>query len=224
MTTGRSTHACATDRQPRPRVEHRIVGSPPTHGGRGQTLVEFALVVPLFLVVMLAIVEFAFVFNAVLATNFASRTAALAAAEAGNDTGADCVILRGVEREVGAPADKSRITAVRIYRSDTNGKQMGSAVNVYTRTGSTTCDLIDGTTVTVPYKISGTPGYPASDRCNVLLGCPAGPSGSHPGLDTIGVDVQYSHQWRTPLNNFLPGSGSGYIFDRSNAMRMEPVL
>jgi hypothetical protein len=46
----------------------------------------------------------------------------------------------------------------------------------------------------------------------------------HPGLDTIGVRVLYSHTWRTPLHNFLPGSGSGFVFERSNAMRLEPVL
>ena len=76
----------------------------------------------------------------------------------------------------------------------------------------------------MPYERVGADGYPESDRCNVLLGCPVGPSGLHAGLDTIGVRVRYSHTWRTPLNNFLPGSGAGYDFDRSNAMRVEPVL
>jgi Flp pilus assembly protein TadG len=192
--------------------------------GRGQTLVEFALVIPLFLFITLAIVEFAFVFNAVLATNFATRAAALLAVEGGNGAGTDCVILRGIEREVGAPADRPRILSVGIYRSDVNGVQLGGAVNQYARTGSTTCTLASGDTVTVPYSMVGTAGYPESDRCNVLLGCPAGPSGSHAGLDTVGVRLEYSHTWRTPLDNFLPGSGSGYVFERSNAMRMEPVL
>jgi Flp pilus assembly protein TadG len=191
---------------------------------RGQALVEFALVVPLFLVLTLAIVEFAFVFNAVLATNFASRAATLIAAEGGNGVGTDCVILQNVEQEVGAPANRERIVSVQVYRSDTNGLQIGSAVTTYARGGSRTCTFADGSTVTVPYARVGSDGYPEADRCNVLLGCPAGPSGTHPGLDTIGVRIQYSHQWKTPLHNFLPGSGSGYVFERSNAMRMEPVL
>ena len=202
------------------RVRHLRV----ERGALGQALVEFGLVFPLFLIVMLGIIEFAFVFNAVLATDFASRTAALAGAEAGSAIGADCVILRSVERELGAPTDRTRIVTVAIYRSDTNGKQLGNAVMSYTRTGTTTCDLSDGDRISVPYSLAGPPGYPASDRCSVLLGCPAGPSGTHTGLDTIGVRIEYSHLWRTPLNNFLPGSGAGYVFFRSNAMRMEPIL
>ena len=190
----------------------------------GQAIVEFGLVIPILLALMLAIVEFAFVFNAVLATNFSSRTAALIAAEAGNGPGADCVILQSIEREVGAPADRSRIVSVGIYRSDSNGVQMGSAVTTYGRTGSKTCDYPDGSSITVPYQRVGADGYPEDDRCNVLAGCPTGPSGSHAGLDTIGVRVQYDHHWRTPLNNFLPGSGAGFTFERSNAMRMEPIL
>ncbi len=190
----------------------------------GQALVEFSLVIPLFLLLALGLVEFAFVFNAVLATNFASRTAALVAAEAGNSMGSDCVILESVEREVGAPADRGAITSVEIYRSDTNGVQLGSAAASYTRSGSLTCDYPDGTSITVPYHLVGTDGYPEDDRCNVLAGCVAGPSGNHPGLDTIGVRITYDHTWRTPLNNFMPGSGSGFTFERSNAMRMEPVL
>src|SRR6185436_8825286 len=72
---------------------------------RGQTLVEFALVVPLFMGILIAIVEFAFTFNAVLAAQYSSRDAALVAAEAGNSDGADCAILSTVEADMGAPAD-----------------------------------------------------------------------------------------------------------------------
>jgi Flp pilus assembly protein TadG len=195
------------------------LGRPPAADRRGQTLVEFALVIPLFLILSLAVVEFAFVFNAVLATNFSTRTAALLAAEAGSGVGADCVILQSVESEVGAPADRNRIVSVQIYWADTNGIQKGSNVTAYSRTGSTTCTYVDGSTVTVPYTRTVN-GYAEADRCNILAGCPGG----HTGLDTVGVRVQYSHLWKTPLHNFLPGSGTGFLFERSNAMRMEPIL
>jgi hypothetical protein len=191
---------------------------------RGQALVEFALVIPLFLILTLAVVEFAFIFNAVLSTNFATRTAALLAAEGGNDAGTDCVILARLELEFGPPADRTRIVSVGIYRSDANGLQIGGAVTRYARTGSTTCTDSDGSTINVPYVRVGPDGYPETDRCNVLAGCPTGPSGSHPGLDTVGVRITYSHLWRTPLHAFLQGSGSGYLFERSNAMQLEPVL
>jgi len=44
---------------------------------RGQTLVEFALVVPLFMGILIAIVEFAFTFNAVLAAQYTSAASRL---------------------------------------------------------------------------------------------------------------------------------------------------
>lgn len=192
---------------------------------RGQALVEFALVFPLFMFVMLGLVEFAFVFNAVLATNFSSRTAALLAAEAGNQAGADCVILQSVDDEITAPADDSRVVSVDIYWSDTHGVQKGSARTTYARGGSTTCTYAGGVTVTVPYTRT-TNAYPEAERCNMLDGCTGTTAGfSHAnGLDTVGVRVTYSHLWKTPLENFLRTGGSGFIIDRSNAMRMEPIL
>lgn len=186
---------------------------------RGQALVEFALVIPIFLIVALGLVEFAFVFNAVLATNFASRTAALLAAEAGDGVGSDCVILQSVEREMGAPVDKNRILQVDIYWADANGAQIANNVTTYTRGGTKTCNYPDGTSITVPYT-NTIDNYPEASRCNVLAGC----GGGHNGVDTIGVRITYSHQWKTPLNNFLSNGSGGYVFSRSNSMRMEPVL
>jgi Flp pilus assembly protein TadG len=184
---------------------------------RGQALVEFSLVLPLFLTVMLAILEFGFAFNAVLAVNFASRNAALTAAEGGDAAGTDCLILRTVESDIAAPADRNRIGHVEIYRSDKNGDRIGDAT-IYDRGGSTTCEFAGGTTVTVPYTLTAD-GYPTADRCNTLAGC----GGSRP-LALVGVTITYTHVWLTPLRNFVGGNPGGFTFDRSNATRMEPVL
>ena len=185
---------------------------------RGQALVEFSLVFPLFLTVMLGIIEFGFAFNAVLAVNFASRNAALTAAEGGDGEGTDCLVLRAVESDITAPADRARIGHVDIFRSDKNGDQIGDAT-VYARSaGSTTCTYAGGTTVTVPYALVQD-GYPVADRCNTLAGCEAGRT-----LDLVGVRITYTHVWVTPLRNFVGGNPGGFTFDRSNATRMEPVL
>ena len=53
----------------------------------------------------LGIIEFAFAFNAILAVNFASRNAALYAAEAGTNAGGDCVILNSIEDDISAPGE-----------------------------------------------------------------------------------------------------------------------
>ena len=187
---------------------------------RGQAIVEFALVFAIFVTMMMGFLEFAFVFNASLSIGHATRDAALVAAEAGNNSGADCVILAQVEKDVSAPADASRITQVVIYRSDQNGALYGGQQNVYTRGGSFSCTLSDGTALTVPYSVAGSPAYLPATRCNVQAGCGSG----HPSVDTIGVRVNYQHTWLTPLANLVGLGGTGTTLTQSNAMRMEPVL
>ena len=176
-------------------------------------MVEFALVIPLFLAILTAIVEFAFSFNAVLATQYASRDAALVAAEAGNGEGSDCVILATVDSDMGAPTDPAQITSVEIYRTTAAGVQVGAAT-VWARTGTTDCTLPDGSTTTVGYTRTAD-GYPEASRCNVLAGCDGR------GLDHIGVQVNYRYEWKTPLGH---GFSDHLDVTRSNSMRMEPVL
>jgi Flp pilus assembly protein TadG len=187
----------------------------------GQTLVEFALIFPLFITLMLFIIEFAFVFSALLGINYASRNAALIAAEAGNDVLADCVILAEVERSVGAPGNPASIQTVMIYRTDQGGSSR-LATLAYTRGGSTTCTKGSGAsavTLTVPYS-SPTGTYTYAQRCNVLAGCA---SLGRTQIDTIGIEIAYQHTWVTPIRNF-GGSGTGATLTQSNAMRMEPIL
>ncbi len=199
---------------------------------RGQALVEFALILPIFLVLVMGVLEFGFLLNAVLGANFAARDAALLAAEAGSAPGADCVILQSVDGDISAPAADSRIVRVSIYRSDHNGTQIGGSANVYDRTGSTTCTYPDDSTLTVHYTLVSA-GYPEEDRCNYIGGCPAL---GRTQLDTIGVAITYHYPWHTPLAGLLqmlPGHGvppgaplpaPGYDIVKSSIMRMEPVL
>ncbi|MBA3877335.1 MAG: hypothetical protein C0498_10420 [Anaerolinea sp.] len=214
-----------------PSSRFRPTRSSPSDDRRGQTLVEFSLLLPIFLTLVMGIIEFGFVFNALLSINYATRNASLIAAEAGNtaatdgagnpiEIGPDCLILQTIEEDVTAPADPNQITAVRIYRADLLGKEMSGVVNVYVRGGPTTCRFPGGVTITVPYQLSGPVGYPSSNRCNFVAGCGVG----QPGLDTIGVQITYQHAWRTPMPNLIGGSGSGLTLMRSNAMRMEPIL
>jgi Flp pilus assembly protein TadG len=193
----------------------------------GQGLVEFALVFPLFILLTLFIIEFAFVFSALLGVNYASRNGALIAAEAGNDPLADCVILQQVEGSIGAPGNKASIQTVRIYRTDQVGTSL--ATLLYTRSGATTCTK-GAVSLVVPYSscngalisagvASPCPGgtYTYAARCNVLAGC-----FGH-AIDTIGVEITYNHTWVTPIRNF-GAAGTGATLVQQNAMRMEPIL
>jgi Flp pilus assembly protein TadG len=200
-----------------------------TRRSAGQALVEFALVFPLFLVLFIGIVEFAFLFNASLSTTFATRDASLVAAEAGNASGADCVILQMIEQDISAPADDTLIAQVDIYWWDpSTGAAMvnggATRVDTYTRTSSTNC-TVNGATVTVPYLKSGTLAYKSSDRCNILSGCGVDSLGvNHAYPDTVGVKVTYAYPWHTPLKTLLGFTGGGWTLTPSNSMRMEPVL
>ncbi len=179
---------------------------------------EFTLVFPFFLILLFAVIEFAFALNALLSIDYASRQAALAAAEGGNQLGADCSILRTVEESVQTPADASRITNVVIFKANANGVALGPQVT-YTRSASAAkpCPLPNGTPATLPYSFGGG-SYTELTRCNVLAGC-----GSRT-VDTIGVEMTYVYRWHTPLPSLWPTGGTGYTMTKGNSMRMEPVL
>jgi len=215
-------------------MDHRITGPSRrrsllgrrAHRSRGQSLVEFALVFPIFVSMMLGMIEFGFVFNAVLSVSYAARDAALAAAESGPLTGADCAILKAVEADVSAPASASKIQKVEIYQTDNKGTAVvGGLTRVYTRDGgANTTPCFDVDKSSVPYALTSDV-YQEKERCNVLGGCPnpPGPPG-HSTVDNIAVRVTYAHSWVTPIRNFIGGGTGGLTFSRESVMRMEPIL
>jgi Flp pilus assembly protein TadG len=219
-------HSNGRDAAGRLRLFSRLRTAPGSRTRRtpGQALVEFALVVPLFVVLLIGIIEFGFALNAVLATNFATREAALVAAEAGNGDGADCVILQKIEDSISPPAEDVKISQVQIFKTNRIGTKL--ATNTYLRSGpGTTCTFPGPVTVTVPYTLSGGQNYEDIKRCNVLAGCPANaPLPATTAVDQIGVEVTYVYNWRTPLSSLLNLNGPGYTIVKSNSMRMEPIL
>ena len=74
----------------------------------GQSLAEFALLAPLFMLLVIGLIEFAFAFNASLNTNYASREGGLIAAEAGNASAADCLILNAIDGAISSPTDRGQ--------------------------------------------------------------------------------------------------------------------
>ncbi len=183
---------------------------------RGQALVEFALILPLFMLVLMAVIEFGFVFNSYLAINFASREASLVAAEAGNVGRADCLILNSIDQSVGSPSNPDAIAEVQVFRMVAGAK---TDVTTYTRGGLTSCPMPGGGVLEVPYTI-GTNLYPTGSRCNRLAGCTSNPT----GVDQIGVEVTYSYAWHTPLGSLFGGANGTTPLVKANVMRMEPVL
>lgn len=216
-------------------LHDRVEAGPRRRSGEaGQTLVEFAMVMPMLLLLFMGVLEFSLALNASLAVNRASQHGAHVAASAGNIAGADCLVLDAVEGALGTPNSADRISEVLIERTAMTGDQ-AYATQRWVRGGTTTCTYPDGSDVVVPYTrvLSA---YPEDQRCTVLAGCPllVPPRST---VDNIGVTVRYTHQWVTPLDGALdvivPGGGdgggggsasTGWSFEQRNIFRMEPTL
>jgi hypothetical protein len=176
------------------------------------------------MILAMAILELAVAFNAYVGLNRASQFGAHLAAIMGNTLGADCQVLSAIEQDVHSPNRRGNIIEVVIERTAMAGNQ-SFAQQTWARSGSTPCVLPDGTGFTVPYTLTSA-GYPESQRCNVLKGCPT-MSPPRSTVDNIGVRVRYRHDWITPLSvvmDFLPGGQSGWTFTQRNIFRVEPVL
>lgn len=184
-------------------------------GDDGQSLIEFALIFPVLMLLIAGMVEFSLAFNARDSVFFAARDASMLAAEGGTIAGTDCVVLDRVERDIVSPARPVRVQSVKIFWSDKNGLELGGQENLYTRgAGTLTCTYGNGTSLTVPYALT-TALYPEADRCDVLAGC----GGAHPTPDNIGATISYTHNWVTSVAQI---SLSALTFDLTAATRVEP--
>jgi hypothetical protein len=191
--------------------------------------VEFALVIPLFLTIFIAICEFSFLFTAYVSINFASHDGSQLAASLGNTGNADHAVLNRINQDVMVPADPNRIVSVDIYWVDTttsNAAPVGGwsgSVDTWTYDGgSHLMTLPGGATVTLPY-VQTRSGYPESERCNVNLGLGCDTANGHNTVDTIGVRITYKHSWITPFPSFVGGGPNGPTMQAINVMRLEPI-
>jgi hypothetical protein len=168
----------------------------------GQSLTEFALVLPLFVFLLMAAIEFGMLYNSILSIQFAARQGVSVAAQAGGVDTADCSILNAIERSLLPPIEHSHIEFVEIFRSDSAGDPVPGVVNRYERTGTLTCGA-----TTQPYSLIGGEGYVQVERKDTLAD----------GLDVVGVRLGYGYDGITPL-------GFGYTWDLSDGatLRMEP--
>src|SRR2546421_6087089 len=108
---------------------------------RGQALVEFALLLPLLLLLIVGIIEFSFVWNSRNTVQFASRDGSMLAAEGGSLPGTDCLVLDRIEHDIVSPARAIRVQEVMIYWADKNGGQIASFKKNYEPTRPTPGEL-----------------------------------------------------------------------------------
>ncbi len=171
----------------------------------GATIVEFAIVMPLLLLLMIGIMEVGVAFYDYLTVERASLEGVRTASFTGRALDADCQTITNV---VGILPSGflDRVQRIEIFHADANGNQIIGETNTWQYTGGP--DPLDcgpaNWTVTTP--------WPSAIRKTV-----AGPSAP---LDIIGVRIRMPRTW---ISNFPPFIG-GYTIDQSSILRMEPEV
>ena len=167
---------------------------------RGATLVEFAMVMPLILLLVIGILEYGLLFRDWLTVSNAAREGVRVGAALGDDVNADCEIIMAVVDGL-LTSSIDNLQDVRIYEADSNGNPIPANTEIWTHIGGDPADCANWGSIG---------SWPASDR-DVTVS---------PGeqLDIIGVQVRYTHNW---ITSFGPFSGFSLI-DEATISRLEP--
>jgi TadE-like protein len=200
-------------------------GSDARRGERGQSLVEFSMIVPLFLLFLLGLLEFGMVFDHVLTISYASREGARTGAALANGSkmadeslgtcsDVDSYVVAAVERVLDSPGspvhgDLSDVSQIRIYKATSTGTESGP-VNVWTPGSGPTIDGKDLSFSRSSY------GWDSCTRNNKT---------SNP--DSLGVSISYTYHAVTPLASLMrffggPGWTQLPVTDRS-VMALNPT-
>ena len=184
-------------------------------GSSGQSVVELAIIMPTFLLVLVGMLEFGFVFMHNLGLEYATREGARSGSALVNGGGTlgcgsgqspnaaivDPLIIAAVQRVLTSPGTQvieSSVSEIDIYQAKPDGTPVAGKVNVWTYTpgagpvpqGAPPTDKLDFS--------QGTVNWTVCSRQNVS-----------PTPDLIGVSVKYTYRFVTPLASILSFFGGG---------------
>lgn len=203
-------------------------GTPERDASRGQGLVEFAMIVPVFMLLLLGLLEFGFVFDQTMTISYATREGARsgAAFANGNATTMICTtsvdidknVIAAVQRVLEAPGsqvDPAQVSEIRIYLATASGTQSGGTFNRWTYSPGSG-PVVDGAALDFSQVQNN---WDACARDNTWNGSNA--------PDSLGVSIQYNYQFVTPLAAILgffgpPGGNTLPISDRT-VMALNPT-
>jgi hypothetical protein len=190
---------------------------------RGQSLVEFTLVLPIMLTLVLGMVELGFAINHNTSIETATRQgarvgSALVNGERSCNMGVtansqlvDAQIIAAVEGALvspGSPIDPTQVSSIKIFQANADGS-MSSKVNTWSyayRGGP----LLPGAAQRLDF-VQGAVGWDASTRCG------AAPAPS------IGVRITYTYRFITPLGAIVSLFSSARIpMTDQTVMALEP--
>ena len=209
-----------------------MTGRVARHRERGQSLVEFAILLPLFMLMIVGMLEFGFVFNHNLTLEYATREGARTGAALSNGgsliqscgvavADPDPYIIEAVQRVVtspGSPVDVSAISQIKIFKANAStGNPVAGFINTWNNTGPNSYTTPDGTKLN--FSPAGAQAWPACSRLNSTPP-PTGP-------DSIGVSLAYTYSFITPLAAVAgffgtPGASTLAMTDRT-VMALNPT-
>jgi hypothetical protein len=196
---------------------------------RGQGIVEFALILPIILLLMVSVAELGVVFGNTQSLIYGSREGARvgSALALGEDdlctpterdpSGVDGLLVGAVQRILRSPdagIKMNKVEQIRIFRADPFTGAETADLNIWDRSGVTDIDPGPGTEFIdfAPVLVN----WPACDRIN---------SGTNP--DSIGVTVVYTYEFVMPIAsvvNAVSGGRAQMTLQESTVMALNPTL
>lgn len=189
--------------------------------GRGQGVVEFALVLPFLMLLVLGAIEFGFMFNSNISLEYASREGARVGSAIVNGGGplgcpgdaqvakVDPAIIEAVNRvltSTGSPLVVSQVLEIRLFQADATGGEVAGKVNIWLPTPGAG-PVVDGKALDFTQS---TMGWNACSRTYL-----------QPSPDSIGVGVRYLYRLQTPFANLF-GMTTLTMYDKT-IMAMNPT-
>jgi hypothetical protein len=166
---------------------------------RGATLIEAAIVLPLFIFLLVSLMEMGVGFKEFLTTDFVVREGARVGAVAGNDINADCAIVTTMVANYSA-TELADLNSILIWEVNVNGDPTGNQNTWTYLTAQNPLDCVLG------WSKSGN--WPSTSRGVTVSG----------GLAILGVTIDTKHDWITGIP---PWNGTMDIV-RTAIQRLEP--
>jgi hypothetical protein len=183
--------------------------------------VEFALIVPVFMVILVGMLEFGFVFTHHMMLEYATREGArtgAALADGDNNAtvcaGIDPSIVAAVQRVLISPGSQitlAEVSQIRIWKANSAGAPIAGTINIWNYTGLGSGPSVDGQQLA--FTQASQPWLPCSRDNDATP-------------DSIGVSLDYTYRMVTPLSGLLrffggPGASSLAMAD-GTVMALNP--
>lgn len=170
---------------------------------RGQSMVEFALVLPVLFTVIFGIIEFCFLFESIDTVNFAAREGARVGAVLGpTDVAADSKIIQAIQTATSGNSSLlfSNIKYIEIFKSDQNGTVPPVLTSC---TPGANEDVFDG----------------QGNQCGTANWPPTVRNATFNSADYLGVRITFAYNWVT---SFVSATGGSLQMTSVSVQLIEP--